>query len=187
MPASTDDGHLRLAKDIYDVAHLTGTFELRSGRVTDEYFDKYRFEAEPKLLDRIAAAMVELIPPNTEVLAGLEMGGVPIVTALSRHADLPAAFVRKVAKPHGTKELAEGARVDGRRVLVVEDVVTSGGQIAASTADLRRIGAQVDEALCVLDRESGGSEALAESGIRLLSLFTRSDIAYATEDRERAS
>jgi orotate phosphoribosyltransferase len=103
---------------------LTGQFTLRSGRVASEYFDKHRFEGDPVLLDAIAEKMAGLVPSDTEVLAGLEMGGIPVVTALGRHTGLPCAFVRKQAKPYGTCRLAEGADVVGRRVLVVEDVVT---------------------------------------------------------------
>lgn len=168
-----------LARRIRAAAHLTGRFTLRSGRTATEYFDKYRFEADPVLLDEIARRMAPLVPPGTEVLAGLEMGGIPVVTALARHAGLPCAFVRKEAKPYGTCRLAEGADVAGRRVLVVEDVVTSGGQIALSTADLRALGASVDAALCVIDRAQGGPEALAAEGIHLHSLLTAADLREA--------
>lgn len=149
---------------------------LRSGRVAEEYFDKYRFEADPALLDELAAGMVPLVPEGTEVLAGLEMGGIAVVTALGRRTGLPCAFVRKAAKSYGTARLAEGADVEGRRVLVVEDVVTSGGQIAISTGQLRDLGARIDHALCVIDRQEGGAEALAANGIRLLSLLNREDL-----------
>jgi orotate phosphoribosyltransferase len=180
MPgAARDDTTRALARQVYDVAHITGTFTLRSGRVAHEYFDKYRFEADPVLLDRIAAAMTSLIPADTEVLAGLEMGGIPVVTALSRHAGLPAAFVRKTAKPHGTCRLAEGANVAGKRVLVVEDVVTSGGQLVTSSEDLRALDANISRAVCVVDRQEGGAEALAAVGIELTALLTRQDIADA--------
>ncbi|SPL88652.1 Orotate phosphoribosyltransferase [[Actinomadura] parvosata subsp. kistnae] len=120
--------------------------------------------------------MVSLVPEGTEVLAGLEMGGIAVVTALGRRTGLPCAFVRKAAKPYGTARLAEGADVRGRRVLVVEDVVTSGGQIAISTGQLRDLGARIDHALCVIDRQEGGAEALAAEGIRLLSLLKREDL-----------
>lgn len=179
MTGIEQDVRDELARSIHGIAHITGTFTLRSGRVANEYFDKYRFEADPRLLDRIGAAMVELIPPDTEVLAGLEMGGIPVVTALSRHAGLPAAFVRKAAKPYGTCRLAEGTEVAGKRVLVVEDVITSGGQVVTSTKDLRELGATVEHAVCVVDRQEGGSEALAAAGIRLTALVTREDFARA--------
>ncbi|MFJ9818579.1 orotate phosphoribosyltransferase [Streptomyces sp. NPDC101151] len=168
-----------LARQIHATSHLTGEFVLRSGQTATEYFDKYRFEGDPALLDAIAKEMAPLVPAETEVLAGLEMGGIPVVTALGRHTGLPCAFVRKEAKPYGTCRLAEGADVVGRRVLVVEDVVTSGGQIVLSTAELRALGADIREALCVIDRGQGGAEALAREGIGLVSLLTADDLKAA--------
>lgn len=168
-----------LARRIHAVSHLTGTFTLRSGRTASEYFDKYRFEGDPVLLDEIARAMAPLVPAGTEVLAGLEMGGIPVVTALGRHTGLPCAFVRKEAKAYGTCRLAEGAEVAGRRVLVVEDVVTSGGQIVLSAAELRALGADIGAALCVIDREQGGTETLAAEAIELVSLLTAADLRGA--------
>ncbi|NUP53644.1 MAG: orotate phosphoribosyltransferase [Catenulispora sp.] len=172
--------HSDLAARIHAASHLTGQFTLRSGQTATEYFDKYRFEADPVLLDEIAQRMALLVPVGIEVLAGLEMGGIPVVTALSRVTGLPSAFVRKQAKTYGTCRLAEGAEVAGRRVLVVEDVVTSGGQIVLSTADLRGLGAVVTEALCVIDRGQGGTEALAAEGIDLISLLTAEDLRSAS-------
>src|SRR6186997_559880 len=87
----TDTG---LARQVRDVSRLTCEFVLRSGRTATEYFDKYQFEADPELLDQLAEQMAVLIPEGTEVLAGLEMGGIAVVTALARHAKLPCAFVR---------------------------------------------------------------------------------------------
>jgi orotate phosphoribosyltransferase len=166
-----------LAHRIYDVAHLTGQFTLRSGATSTEYFDKYRFESDPVLLDAIAQALAPLVPPGTEVLAGLELGGVPIATALSRVTGLPAAFVRKEAKAYGTAQLAEGASVDGRHVTVVEDVVTSGGQVVMSCRDLAERGAKVTTVLCVIDREAGGPEAIGDAGPELRALFTMSELS----------
>jgi len=171
--------HRTLAATVHARAHLTGEFLLRSGAVSREYFDKYRFEADPKLLRSIADALAPLVPDGTEVLAGLELGGVPLAVALSQVTGLPTAFVRKVAKSYGTCRLAEGAEIDGRRVLVVEDVVTSGGQVVASTQDLRAAGAEVDYALCVIDRQAGGADALAASGVALRSLFTMAQLKAA--------
>lgn len=179
MPIDDDDRRARLARRIHSVAHLWGTFTLRSGRVSEEYFDKYRFESDPVLLADIADAMASLVPSGTEVLAGLEMGGIPVVTALSRVTGLPAAFVRKAAKAYGTARLAEGVEVSGRRVLVVEDVVTSGGQVVLSAADLRGIGARVTDVVCVIDRGEGGTEALAAQGLILHSVVGRVDLDAA--------
>lgn len=165
-----------LGQRIFEAAQLTGEFVLRSGRTSTEYFDKYQFEADPMLLDAVAAAMAPLVPPQIEVLAGLEMGGIPVVTALSRHTGLPCAFVRKQPKPYGTSRLAEGTDIAGRRVLVVEDVLTTGGQVVQSTEQLRVLGADINHALCVIDREQGGRECLATAGIQLLALLTADNL-----------
>lgn len=161
-----------LGRRIYATAHLTGEFVLRSGQTTSEYFDKYRFEADPVLLDTVAEAMVPLVPADTEVLAGLEMGGIPVVTALGRHTGLPCAFVRKQAKPYGTRRLAEGAETAGRRVTIVEDVVTTGGQIVLSATDLRALGAHITDVLCVINRNSTTPAPLTEAGLTLTALLT---------------
>lgn len=167
----------QLARAIYDIAHLTGEFTLRSGAVSNEYFDKYRFEADPPLLRTIGEALAPLVPEHTEVLAGLELGGVPLATILSQVTGLPACFVRKEAKTYGTCQLAEGTDIDGRRVTVVEDVVTSGGQVVTSCGDLRDRGAIVDVALCVIDRESGGPDALAAIDVELRALYTMTELS----------
>jgi orotate phosphoribosyltransferase len=166
-----------LGRRIYASAHLTGEFVLRSGQVTGEYFDKYRFEGDPVLLDAIAEAMVPLVPTDTEVLAGLEMGGIPVVTALGRHTGLPCAFVRKQAKEYGTRRLAEGAETAGRRVAIVEDVVTTGGQIVLSTEQLRSQGAHITHALCVINRNPTTPTPLTDAGLILHPLLTADDLA----------
>lgn len=165
-----------LARKIRAASHITGDFMLRSGQTSHEYFDKYLFEARPELLKSIAEHMAPMIPTGTDVLAGLEMGGIPVVTMLSQMSGIPALFVRKKAKIYGTAKLAEGGDIDGKRLLVVEDVVTTGGQIILSTEDLRALGASVCDVVCVIDREAGGAETLARAGLRLHPLFTISEL-----------
>src|SRR5450830_967686 len=118
---------MSLALDIRSASKLSGNFVLRSGKVSDTYFDKYRFESDPKLLKAIAEEMVHLLPADVEVLAGLEMGGIPLVTMLSNITGIPASFIRKEAKDYGTCRYAEGAALKGRNIVIVEDIVTSGG------------------------------------------------------------
>jgi orotate phosphoribosyltransferase len=165
-----------LADRVAARCRLSGEFRLRSGQLATTYFDKYLFESDPVLLGAIASELEQCIPAGTEVLAGLELGGVPVATALSLRSGLPAVFVRKAAKAYGTEKLAEGAPITGRRVLVIEDVVTTGGQVASSTQELRDEGAIVTTALCVIDRSAGDHPRLDELGISLRSLFTSSDL-----------
>lgn len=165
-----------LARAIYERAHLTGQFTLRSGVTSTEYFDKYLFEADPAMLRAIAEALAPLVPTGTDVLAGLELGGVPLATMLSQVTGIPTLFVRKEAKTYGTCRLAEGGDIDGVHATVVEDVVTSGGQVVTSCGDLRDRGAIVEVALCVIDREAGGADALAAVGVELRPLYTMSEL-----------
>ena len=167
---------MNLAKRILDKSKIYGTFTLRSGKVSDSYFDKYQFESDPVLLSDIAKAMVEFIPEGTDVLAGLEMGGIPIVTMLSQVSGIHCSFIRKQAKEHGTCRYSEGAGLLDKKVLLIEDVVSSGGAIIDATTMLRNDGIEVTKALCVIDRETGGYEKLQEVGVELLSLFKQSEI-----------
>jgi len=170
-----------IAKRVYEAAHITGEFTLRSGQISNEYFDKYLFEAEPDLLIEIAKIMKPLIPEDTEILAGLEMGGIPIATALSIESGIKAAFVRKKAKEYGTCKLAEGADVKGRNVCVIEDVVTTGGQIIESVKELRNRGAIIDTVLCVILRSAQATDILAAEGLNLKPVFTMEYIKSVSE------
>ena len=165
-----------LARKIFEISHLTGSFKLRSGTTSHEYFDKYRFESQPKVLAEIAEQMAPLIPPGTEILAGLEMGGIPVATALSLKTGIPCAFVRKEAKEYGTCQFAEGVEVSGKKVCIIEDVVTTGGQVILSTKDLRGLGAVIDTVLCVIHRGSGQEPKLREIGLDLRPLFIMEEL-----------
>ena len=145
----------QLALDINAASRLTGKFKLRSGQVSEEYFDKYRFESDPRLLRRIALSMLPLVPESTEVLAGLELGGVPIVTAMSLESGLAAAFVRKAAKDYGTCQAVEGIDVRGRRVVIIEDVISTGGAVLDATALIRGAGGVVVAVVCAIWRGEG--------------------------------
>lgn len=170
-----------LARRIHAASHLTGTFTLRSGAVSHEYFDKYRFESDPELLRAIAEACAPLVPEGSDGLAGLELGGVPLATMLSQVTGLPAFFVRKQAKTYGTCQLAEGGEIDGLRLCVIEDVVTSGGAVLDAAAELRARGAVLDIVVCVIDRESGGAEKLAVEGLELRALCTMTELTAAAK------
>jgi orotate phosphoribosyltransferase len=170
------NGSVTLAARVFTASYLTGTFVLRSGRTADHYFDKYRFESDPALLSEIIDALAPLLPSGVDGLAGLELGGVPLATMLSAKTGLPAYFVRKEPKRYGTEKVCEGGNVDGRVLVIIEDVVTTAGQMVLSAQDLRAEGAVVEHALCVIDREGGGADVAAAEGIGLRSLFTMSEL-----------
>ena len=170
---TTDDS---LAADIDACCRLTGEFVLRSGQVATEYFDKYLFEADPLLLARVAREMIQLVPQNTELLAGLELGGIPIATSISGILGMPTLFVRKQAKTYGTAKIAEGPDFAGRRVTIIEDVITTGGAVRDATTVLRDAGAIVDVVVCAIDRSPVGENPLADVGLEVRAVLTKAEL-----------
>jgi orotate phosphoribosyltransferase len=170
---TTDDS---LAADIDACCRLTGEFTLRSGQVATEYFDKYLFEADPLLLARVAREMIQLVPQGTELLAGLELGGVPIATSISGILGMPTLFVRKQAKTYGTAKIAEGPDFAGKRVTIIEDVITTGGAVRDATAVLREAGAIVEVVVCAIDRSPEGENPLADVGLEVRAVLTKAQL-----------
>lgn len=164
-----------LAKQIVEACYLKGHFTLRSGQISQEYFDKYRFEAIPQLLESIALSMAPLIPKETDLLAGLEMGGIPLVTALSLKTGKSARFIRKQAKTYGTQQISEGGDINGKTLCLIEDVITTGGQALLSAKALQEAGARVCAVLCVIYRGETPS-TLKKQGLKLIPLFTREEL-----------
>jgi orotate phosphoribosyltransferase len=160
-------------------AYLEGDFVLRSGRRSRYYLDKYRFETRPELLrplgERLAAAVVEH-EPEAELLAGPELGAVALAAAASLASGLPFLIVRKEAKEYGTSNRLEGVFEAGQRVCLIEDVVTSGGAACDAVKALREAGLDCSTAVCVVDREEGGADALARQAVRLRPIFRASEL-----------
>lgn len=160
-------------------ALLEGEFVLRSGKRSSYYLDKYRFETQPELLRQLGerlAATVREVEPETARLAGPALGAVALAASASLASGLPFIIVRGEAKDHGTANRIEGPYEPGELVCLVEDVVTSGGALAEAVSALRGAGLVVRHALCVVDREEGGADALARLGVRLQPLFRASEL-----------
>ena len=172
----TDD---ELRDAIREHAYLEGDFVLRSGRRSRYYLDKYRFETRPDLLaalgERIAAAARDHSPEATR-LAGPELGAVALAAAGSLASGLPFLIVRKAAKDYGTVKRIEGVYEEGECVCVIEDVVTSGGALVEAVEALRQAGLIVRTAVCVVDREEGGADALARQSVELRPIFVAEEL-----------
>ena len=168
-----------LGERLVDHALLEGDFLLRSGKRSTYYLDKYRFATQPELLaplgERLAEAVRECEPAAVR-LAAPELGAVPLAAAASLTSDLPFIIVRGEAKAYGTGNRIEGLWEAGELVCLVEDVVTAGGALSESVEALRHAGLVVRNAVCVVDREEGGSDALARLGVRLRALFRASEL-----------
>lgn len=170
-----------LAKAIRQAAYLTGSFRLRSGQTSSFYWDKYRFESQPALLRAVTDELMRRLPAGRfDRLAGLELGGIPLATALALQSGKPCLFVRKQAKDYGTCSLVEGGFERGERIVVVEDVITTAGQVVESVGELRKLGLVVEHVLCVIDRQQGGREKLAAIGCELHSVFTLKELEELT-------
>ena len=168
-----------LASLIREHAYLEGDFVLRSGRRSRYYLDKYRFETRPVLLGPIGALLAEHVAreePAAARLAGPELGAVALAAAASLSGGLPFLIVRKASKGYGTDRAVEGVYEQGELVCLVEDVVTSGGAAADAIGALRAAGLECKTAVCVVDREEGGREALEAAGVRLVALFSAREL-----------
>jgi orotate phosphoribosyltransferase len=167
---------------IREAALLEGDFLLRSGRRSSYYLDKYRLGTRPELLRPLGVALAQAVfelAPDAVRLAAPELGAVPLAAAASLASGLPFVIVRKETKSYGTGNRIEGSFEPGECVCVVEDVVTSGGAALDAVAALREAGLIVTGAVCVLEREEGGSAALAREGVALAPLYLTSEIRTA--------
>jgi orotate phosphoribosyltransferase len=172
-----------LAALLRERAYLEGDFVLRSGRRSTYYLDKYRFETHPDLLRelgaRIAAHAESAAGGPPDLLAGPELGAVALAAAASLAAGIPFLIVRKDAKSYGTERRIEGVYEAGATVCLVEDVVTTGGAAVSAVEALRDAGLECHTAICVVDRDEGGADALARYAVTLHPLFRVSEIAEA--------
>ena len=166
----------QLIARIRDAALLYGKFTLRSGKTSDYYLDKYLFETQPDILAALGERFATHIDDQIDRLAGAELGGIPLVTAASLAAGKPTVLIRNQKKDYGTAKRLEGKLEPGEKVLILEDVITSGGQAIEAARVIRDAAAHVVGVVAVIDREEGASEAMSAQGLRLTSLFTKSDL-----------
>ncbi|MEU7765013.1 phosphoribosyltransferase family protein [Nocardia sp. NPDC049190] len=175
-----------LAERIRAAAIQRGKFILSCGDTLDEYFDEYGLAADPILLNDVAHALARNLPRRTDSVVAMALGGVPFAVAVSAISGLHTNFFRPSPKSYGTRRQIEGRSVDGSRVVLVDDVVRSGAQALRAAELLQDAGATVVAALCVLDRELGGRERLAQCGIELHALLTPATL-YALGSERTAS
>jgi len=169
-------GREALARDLVRASYLKGDFMLRSGKRSDRYFDKFLFETDPALLKRLGEELARLVPTATQRLAAPELGAVLLGGAVSMATGLPLLLVRKEPKAYGTARQIEGRFVEGERITVIEDVVTTGGDSLRSVQVLRDAGLDVIHLVVVLDRGEGGEDNIREAGVPYSPLFRITDL-----------
>lgn len=166
----------QLARRIAEVALLRGEFTLRSGRKSDYYLDKYRFETQPDVLDALGRLFAERVGPGVDRIAGAELGAVPLAALTSVHSGKPCVFIRNQKKDYGTAKLVEGILNAGETVMIVEDILTTGGQVLDAAKILQDAGVKIDKIVAVIDRLEGARANIESAGIALESLFTTRDL-----------
>ena len=165
-----------LAKRIADVSLLRGEFTLRSGRKSNYYLDKYRFETQPDVLAELGQLFAAHVGPAVDRIAGAELGAVPLAAATAIVCGKPFVIVRNQRKEYGTSKLVEGALAPGDTVMLVEDVLTTGGQVLEAARALQEAGARIDRIVAAIDREEGARANIEGAGLILESLFTARDL-----------
>jgi orotate phosphoribosyltransferase len=168
----------QLAKRIAEVALLRGEFTLRSGRTSSYYLDKYLFSTEPEILRELGRMFAERLAQVRGVtkLAGAELGGIPLVTAASLASGLPCVFIRNQRKDYGTAKQLEGKLGAGDRVIIIEDVATTGGQVLEAAAVIAATGARIVKIIATVDRLEGARENIERAGYAFDALFTTRDL-----------
>ena len=168
--------HSDLARRIADVSLLRGDFTLRSGRKSTYYLDKYRFETQPDILLELGKMIAAKIPADAQRIAGPELGAVPLAASAAMQCGKPCLFVRNQKKEYGSGQQIEGVYHAGEKIVLIEDIVTSGGQVIEAVKTLKDAGLSVLKVIVIIDREEGGREAIEGAGIKMDSLFTTTDL-----------
>jgi orotate phosphoribosyltransferase len=166
----------QLIERIKDAALLRGTFTLRSGRTSSYYLDKYLFETQPDILAALGTKFAAHVGKDVNRLAGAELGGIPLVTAAAMATGLPSVLIRNQKKDYGTAKQLEGTLKAGDKVVIVEDIATTGGQVLEAAKVLRDAGAIVVKIVAVIDRQEGARENIEGAGFAFASLFTKTDL-----------
>lgn len=166
---------------IVQTALLRGDFTLRSGRKSSYYIDKYRFETQPDVLAALGEMFAGHVTPEIDRLAGAELGGIPLVTAAALASGKPTILVRNSKKEYGTNRQLEGIFEPGERVLLVEDVLTTGGQVIEAAKILADAGLTVVKIVAVLDRQEDARMNIEAAGHEMASLFTLDDLNVKKE------
>ena len=171
----------QLAQAIKQAAYLEGDFVLRSGKRSRYYLDKYLFETKPAILQEVGKLLSQHVTADIDRIAGAELGGIPLATAASLASGKPFVIIRAGRKDYGTAKQIEGALEAGEKVLLVEDVVTTGGQVLQAAEVLIQAGAQVTKVIAVLDRLEGAAQKIGQAGYPYEALFTTADLGIVTQ------
>jgi len=161
---------------VRELAVLFGDFTLRSGRKSSYYIDKYRFSTDPVVLAELGRRFAIHVTDEVDRIAGAELGGVPLAAITSITTGKPFVIVRNQKKDYGTSKLVEGILNPGERIMLVEDILTTGGQVLEAAKSLQEAGAEIVKIVAVIDRLEGARANIEAAGFELASLLTTADL-----------
>lgn len=170
-----------LVRLLMETSYLEGDFTLRSGRKSHYLIDKYGFETRPELLREVSRRLADMLPEGVDRLAGVELGGVPLVTAVALQSGLPFVIVKKQRKGYGSDQLIEGELESGEHIVLMEDVTTTGGTACKAAETLREAGAGRVSVLTVVDRQEGAEKTFREADVPYSALFTRESLGIEAD------
>lgn len=160
---------------------LYGEFTLSSGKESNYYIDKYRFETNPRALDIIGEHIADKIKDiNAKKIGGVSLGGVPLAAIASVKADIPYIIIRKKEKEYGTSNSIEGRLNKGEKIVIIEDIITTGNSSIEAIDQVRNQGGIVEDIIVVIDRQDGGKENLEKNGVNVHSLVLAEEILEKT-------
>ena len=165
-----------LAKKIKAAAYLEGDFLLRSGKRSNYYLDTYLFETQPEILKELGERFAKFATDDVDLIGGAELGGVALAAATAMSANKPFLIIRNSKKDYGTSKQYEGPNPEGKKILIVEDIATTGGQVLEAAKALREIGATIVKIVSTIDRLEGARENIEGAGFAYDSLFVKSDL-----------
>ena len=166
----------QLAQRIAEVSLLRGEFTLRSGRKSNYYLDKYRFETHPDILRELGLLFSQHVGPAIDRIAGPELGAVALAASASLATGKPFVIVRNAKKDYGSAKQVEGILNAGETVVIVEDIMTTGGQVLEAAKVLQSMDVKIDRIVGVIDRLEGARQNIESAGFRFESLFTTKDL-----------
>lgn len=169
----------QLIERIKTIAVLHGDFTLRSGRKSTYYIDKYRFTTDHEALAALGEMLAKHVTPDIDRIAGAELGGVPLAAACAMAAKKPFVIVRNAKKDYGTAKQVEGILNKGERILLVEDILTTGGQVMEAAKSLQALGVEIVKIVACIDRLEGAHKNITDNGYQVESLFTTADLGLA--------
>ena len=165
-----------LIKRIKESSYLEGDFTLRSGKKSKYYLDKYLFETCPDILKALGVEFAKYVTDDVTLIAGAELGGVALAAVTAMEVGKNWVIIRNSKKDYGTGKMVEGVLKAGDVVLIVEDIATTGGQVAEAAKIITDAGATVKKIVCVIDRKQGAEENITAAGYEFDSILTKTDL-----------